>query len=113
MATVTRQIDTSQLTMKTQQEFYEYLKNSKGMVNFIDGGGGIMGKTIFLKFQDATFGEETMLGEVIADRVINDMVQAFSQIHGFTAKKTSEGNVVISNKTLNKYLIKRSKFKKR
>lgn len=114
MATTTRQIDTSQLTWNTQQELYEYLKNSKGMVNYIDGGGGILGKTIFLKFKDATFGEgETMLGEIIADRVINDMVSLLSQIHGFIAKKTSEGNIVIANKTLNRHLIKRNKFKKR
>ncbi len=111
--TTTRQIDTSQLTMRTQQEFYEYLTSTPGMVNFVDGGGGIIGKTIFLKFKDATFGEETILGEVIADRVINDLVQGFSQIHGFTAKRTSEGNIIIANATLNKHTFyKRNKFKK-
>jgi hypothetical protein len=112
--TTTRQINTSQLTMKAQQQIYEYLTTTPGMVNFVDGGGGIIGKTIFLKFKDATFGEgETMLGEIIADRVINDMVSLLSQIHGFAAKKTSDGNIVITNATLNKYQIKKSKFKKK
>lgn len=101
--TTTRQIDTSQLTWNTQQKFYDYLKKDQGTFPYLAGGGGIMGKVIFLKFED----------DVQADRIINELVMVLKDVQGFTAKKTSDGNIVITNATLNKYQIKKSKFKKK
>lgn len=103
MATTTRQIDTSQLTWNTQQKFYDYLKKDQGTFPYLAGGGGIMGKVIFLKFED----------DVQADRIINELVMVLKDVQGFTAKRTSEGNIIIANATLNKHTFyKRNKFKK-